>query len=185
MSLSTPIRRTKVTVFPSSHLLHNHLQVRHATLIRRPKRPYTFTQLVTLSDGSTYTHRTTSPSPIYKSNKDTRNTPLWNPSSQKLLNVEADEAGKLRAFREKFGRGWDASRKQSEGDEEIEGDGDVEFGQDGGEAGSRSTGGGQQSGEDNLMDLISGYGREAEGKGEAAGVGERNVKSRKGKGGEK
>jgi hypothetical protein len=33
---------------------------------------------------------------------------MWNPSSQKLLNVEEDEAGKLRSFRSKFGRGWDA-----------------------------------------------------------------------------
>ena len=33
---------------------------------------------------------------------------MWNPSSQKLMNVEEDEAGKLRAFRERFGRGWDA-----------------------------------------------------------------------------
>lgn len=83
-------------------------QVRHATLLRRPKRPYTFTQLITLSDGSAFTLRTTNPTPVYKSTKDTRNTPLWNPSSQKLMNVEEDEAGKLAAFRSKFGRGWDA-----------------------------------------------------------------------------
>jgi hypothetical protein len=83
-------------------------QVRHATLLRRPKRPYTFTQLITLSDGSSFTLRTTNPQPVYKSAKDIRNSPLWNPSSQKLLNVEEDEAGKLAAFRTKFGRGWDA-----------------------------------------------------------------------------
>lgn len=83
-------------------------QCRHATLLRRPKRPYTFTQLIALSDGSTYMHRTTSPAPVYRSTKDIRNHPLWNPSSQKLLNVEEDEAGRLRAFRAKFGRGWDA-----------------------------------------------------------------------------
>ncbi|KAH7138176.1 hypothetical protein B0J11DRAFT_513747 [Dendryphion nanum] len=86
----------------------NIVQVRHATLLRRPKRPYTFTQLITLSDGSSFVHRTTSPAPVYKSTKDIRNTPLWNPSSQKLLNIEEDEAGKLRSFRSKFGRGWDA-----------------------------------------------------------------------------
>jgi hypothetical protein len=86
-------------------------QIRHATLLRRPKRPYTFTQLITLSDGSSFTVRTTSPEPVYKSAKDIRNNPLWNPSSQKLLNVEEDEAGRLAAFRAKFGRGWD-----SEGD---------------------------------------------------------------------
>lgn len=83
-------------------------QVRHASLLRRPKRPYTFTQLVTLSDGSTFTHRTTSPTPVIRSTKDVRNSPLWNPSSQKLLNVEEDEAGRLARFRDRFGRGWDA-----------------------------------------------------------------------------
>ncbi|KAL6707427.1 hypothetical protein ACN47E_004206 [Coniothyrium glycines] len=89
-------------------------QVRHATLLRRPKRPYTFTQLVTLSDGSSFTIRTTSPQPVYKSTKDIRNTPLWNPSSRKLLNIEEDEAGKLAAFRAKFGRGWDADAEKGE-----------------------------------------------------------------------
>lgn len=46
--------------------------------------------------------------PIYRSNKDTKNNPLWNPSSQKLANVEEDEAGRLKRFRGRFGRGWDA-----------------------------------------------------------------------------
>ena len=91
-------------------------QRRYASLLRRPKRPYTFTQLVTLSDGSTYTHRTTSPAPVFQSQKDTRNTPLWNPSSQKLQNVEADEAGKLRAFRERYGRGYDAQSMANDDD---------------------------------------------------------------------
>lgn len=83
-------------------------QLRHASLLRRPKRPYTFTQLITLSDGSTFTHRTTSPQPIYKSTRDTKNSVLWNPSSQKLLNIEEDEAGRLKRFRKRFGRGFDA-----------------------------------------------------------------------------
>ena len=83
-------------------------QCRHASLLRRPKRPYTFTQLITLSDGSSFVHRTTSPASVYKSNKDARNNPLWNPSLTKLLNVEEDEAGRLRKFRARFGRGWDA-----------------------------------------------------------------------------
>ena len=62
-------------------------QKRHATFIERPRRPYTFTQLMTLSDGSTYLHRTTSPLAVYMSNRDTRNSPMWNPSSQRLMNV--------------------------------------------------------------------------------------------------
>src|SRR5689334_22738131 len=71
---------------------------RHARLLRRPKRPYTFTQLVALSDGSAFTMRTTSPVPVYRSTRDTRNSPLWNPSSRELLNVEEDEAGRLAGF---------------------------------------------------------------------------------------
>ena len=84
-------------------------QVRHATFISRPRRPYTFTQLVQLSDGSTYTMRTTSPQPLYRASKDTRNTLLWQPSEKSLRNLELDEAGKLAAFRERFGRAYDAS----------------------------------------------------------------------------
>ncbi|KAJ4291132.1 hypothetical protein N0V90_010330 [Kalmusia sp. IMI 367209] len=102
------LRALRRTLFSSTTTYNT--QVRHATLLRRPKRPYTFTQLVTLSDGSTFVQRTTSPVPVYKATKDTRNSPLWQPSSQKLLNVEEDEAGKLAAFRAKFGRGWDAEQ---------------------------------------------------------------------------
>lgn len=83
-------------------------QTRNANLIRRPRRPYTFTQLVQLSDGSTFTMRTTSPHAVYRSTKDTRNHMMWNPSERSLKNVEVDEAGKLAAFRSRFGRGWDA-----------------------------------------------------------------------------
>jgi len=93
---------------PKCHACALRQQIRHASLIRRPKKPYTFTQLITLSDGSTFTHRTTSPQPIYRSTKDTKNSALWNPSSQKLLNIEEDEAGRLKRFRRRFGRGFDA-----------------------------------------------------------------------------
>ena len=86
---------------------------RNARLLRRPKRPYTFTQLVTLSDGSAFTIRTTSPQPVYRSTRDTRNAPLWNPSSKELLNVEEDEAGRLAGFRARFGRGFDAGREHT------------------------------------------------------------------------
>ncbi|TID14356.1 50S ribosomal protein L36 [Venturia nashicola] len=118
MSLISPNTRRLILptarrlTLPSPSLIAAHQQVRHATLIRRPKRPYTFTQLVTLTDGSTYLHRTTSPSPVYKATKDVRNSPLWNPSSQNLQNIEEDDAGKLRSFRGKFGRGWDGETEQ-------------------------------------------------------------------------
>jgi hypothetical protein len=82
-------------------------QVRHATFVPRSRRPYQFTQLVQLSDGSTFTVRTTSPLALYKSAKDSRNHILWNPTEKSLRNVEVDEAGKLAAFRERFGTAWD------------------------------------------------------------------------------
>ena len=154
--------RSRVDAITYPFLSANTQQIRHASLLRRPKRPYTFTQLVVLSDGSTYTQRTTSPSALQKSTKDTRNSPLWNPSSQKVLGLEADEAGRLRAFRERFGRGWDAERMKDE-DEDTSADQDV----------------------DNLMDLIGNYGREAEAEGTAKGVREEKVEAGNGTGGQK
>ncbi|KYK57091.1 50S ribosomal protein L36 [Drechmeria coniospora] len=118
------------------------IQVRHATFIPRPRRPYTFTQLVQLSDGSTYTARTTSPLPLYRTAKDTRNTLLWQPSEKSLRNVELDEAGKLAAFRERFGRGFDAS---------VDAAADAGAGEDA--VGSENA----DDTRDVLADLISGY----------------------------
>lgn len=138
-------------------------QVRHASLLRRPRRPYTFTQLVTLSDGSSYTQRTTSPSAVQKSTKDTRNAPLWNPSSQKMQGLETDEAGRLRAFRERFGRGYDAERMEDEDKDAAE----------------------TEEVEDNLMDLIESYGQQAEAEGTAEGVREEKTRAGNGTGGEK
>ncbi|KIW92219.1 uncharacterized protein Z519_07203 [Cladophialophora bantiana CBS 173.52] len=90
---------------------------RHARLIKRPKRPYTFTQLVTLSDGSAFTMRTTSPIPVYRSTRDTRNSPLWNPTSKELLNVEDDESGRLASFRARFGTSFDSSKTAKKTDQ--------------------------------------------------------------------
>lgn len=64
---------------------------------------------------------------------------MWNPSSQKLANVEEDEAGRLRAFRKRFGRGWDAEVTSTEGED--------------GDGGGLLAG----DGEEGLIDLISGY----------------------------
>ncbi|EAA32058.1 hypothetical protein GE21DRAFT_8131 [Neurospora crassa] len=88
-------------------------QIRNATFVPRHRRPYQFTQLVQLSDGSTFTVRTTMPTALYKSAKDSRNHLLWQPSDKSLKNVELDEAGKLAAFRERYGRGWDLDAKMT------------------------------------------------------------------------
>ena len=37
-----------------------------------------------------------------------------------LRNIEEDEAGKLRAFRQRFGRGWDAESTPEEGEEGVD-----------------------------------------------------------------
>ncbi|KAK4065410.1 hypothetical protein Trihar35433_7530 [Trichoderma harzianum] len=110
---SSPLRPSTTSSSLSIHSL-SLTQTRNATFIPRPRRPYTFTQLIQLSDGSTYTARTTSPLPLYRAQKDTRNTLLWQPSEKSLRNVELDEAGKLAAFRERFGRGYDATAQAVE-----------------------------------------------------------------------
>ena len=141
---SQTLRRARIPSMSS-----NPQQIRHASLLKRPRRPYTFTQLVTLSDGSTYTARTTSPLPIFRSTKDTRNHPLWQPSLDSLRNVEQDEAGRLRAFRERFGRGWDLEGADEEGEALNT------VGKKG--KGSKGQGGNEEAfGEESLMDLISG-----------------------------
>ena len=53
------------------------------------------------------------PTALYKSAKDSRNHLLWQPSDKSLKNVEMDEAGKLAAFRERYGRGWDLDAKMT------------------------------------------------------------------------
>ncbi|KAF7116666.1 hypothetical protein CNMCM5793_005158 [Aspergillus hiratsukae] len=160
MSIHIPLRRSAVStarVQPSTTYICS--QCRHATLLRRPKRPYTFTQLITLSDGSTFTHRTTSPTPVYRSTRDTRNSLLWNPSSSKLMNVEEDEAGRLAAFRAKFGRSWDANTP-------VEGETDVKAAAKGKEAADADAAAAEaalaQEEDDNLLDLISSFGQEME-----------------------
>ncbi|KAJ5744458.1 hypothetical protein N7533_009328 [Penicillium manginii] len=172
MSLHTSLRRTAATVSSTtSTILPSQLptsqskattfvcsQCRHATLLRRPKRPYTFTQLITLTDGSAFTHRTTSPAPVYRSTRDTRNSLLWNPSSSKLMNVEDDEAGRLAAFRARFGRSWDASAPPADApaDAEPKDPAAAKAKEEAAKAQAQA----EQEEEDNLLDLISSFGQE-------------------------
>jgi len=89
---------------------------------------------------------------------------MWQPTLSSLRDVEQDEAGRLRAFREKFGRGWDVESKDEEGDE------------------TQDVGGASpEQKEESLMDLISGYGLGPGAQGERR----EKVKSGKGKGGQK
>lgn len=104
-------------------------QSRGARLLQRPKRPHLLDQIVILSDGSSYKQVTTSPKGVIRTSKDARNHPLWNASDALLAGIEEDEAGKLKAFRMRYGRGFDI-----ELDEE-----------------------GVQAEDDNLMDLYSSW----------------------------
>lgn len=112
-TLATATTRPRTLITTASII--SPCQTRLASFVARPRRPYTFTQLVTLSDGSSYTMRTTSPHAIYRAGKDSRNNMLWQPSEKALRNVELDEAGRLAAFRERFGRGFDAAAVSEDG----------------------------------------------------------------------
>ncbi|CAK7267697.1 hypothetical protein SEPCBS119000_002681 [Sporothrix epigloea] len=122
-----------------------------ARLIQRPKRPYQFTQLIQLSDGSTFAVRTTNPHPLHRCNKDTRNHIMWQPSEKSLRNVEVDEAGRLAAFRSRFGRGWD-STAEPENKNSKESPTDAKSQAASSSASTTSTGS-----TDTLADLLSGY----------------------------
>jgi hypothetical protein len=178
-TLSSSLSRTSINT-PTSTSTTTYIcnQCRHATLLRRPKRPYTFTQLITLSDGSTYLHRTTSPIPVYRSTRDTRNSLLWNPTSQKLVNLEEDEAGRLAAFRARFGRAYDANAGASKETEEVEkkettdGKDQQQQKKQPTEAEKEAAAKAQaeaeaemQAEEDNLLDLISSFGQEQQNQG--------------------
>jgi hypothetical protein len=165
---SIPTTSTTSTLFlastpssSSSSSWHNNQQLRHATFVPRPRRPYTFTQLVTLSDGSAFTLRTTSPQPLYRSSKDTRNTLLWQPSEKSLRNVELDEAGRLAAFRSRFGRGFDAATSQSSTSEGGAAGGAAAAAEGGAATSGEEAGEGEGEdgamSEDSLADLITGY----------------------------
>lgn len=93
---------------------------------------------------------------------------MWNPSSQKLADVEQDEAGRLKAFRRRFGRGWDAEAPGRADQDEGDGDGDGDGRADGKE------GDGDRYGDDGLMDLISGYGAQMEAEAEAQALGKQS-----------
>jgi predicted secreted protein len=74
---------------------------------------------------------------------------LWNPSSEKLLNIEEDEAGRLAAFRSRFGRGWDSSGATTAAAAATPADK---------EAAEKEAAEADEE-EDNLLDLISSFGQ--------------------------
>ena len=92
---------------------------------------------------------------------------MWNPSSKDLLNVEDDEAGRLAGFRARFGRVFDVGREPTASTETAD---DVaannlkaveeEKVED---AGLEDNGFAEEE-DANLLDLISSFGQEGDGK---------------------
>lgn len=109
---------------------------------------------------------------MYRAQRDTRNSPLWNPSSPRLANLQDDEAGRMAAFRARFGKSYDADlgdgrverKKKDEGKQSAED--------------AAAVAAEEQEEEDNLLDLISSFGQE-EGPPKGASTGSK--KDQKGK----
>ncbi|KAI8644544.1 hypothetical protein BD408DRAFT_413246 [Parasitella parasitica] len=75
------------------------VQIRKASTYSKPEK---FLQTIVLSNGATYTVRTTSPTRAQiRLTKDTRNHPLWNPSM--LKEGVTDESEQLTKFQKRFG----------------------------------------------------------------------------------
>jgi hypothetical protein len=49
---------------------------------------------------------------VFRATKDIKNTRLWNPSDRALNNMEDDEAGRLAAFRSRFGEEYEAKSEE-------------------------------------------------------------------------
>lgn len=98
---------------------------------------------------------------MYRTTRDTRNSVLWNPSSSKLANVEEDEAGRLAAFRARFGRSWDANAPAVEPERTGPKDAAAKMAEEEARAQAEAA----QEEEDNLLDLISSFGQDEQGSG--------------------
>ncbi|KAI8968019.1 hypothetical protein BDF20DRAFT_898410 [Mycotypha africana] len=80
-------------------MLRSQLQIRRLTTQAKPEK---FLQTVVLSNGATFTLRTTSPvRHQLRLTKDTRNHPLWNPTL--LKEGLTDESEQLNKFQKRFG----------------------------------------------------------------------------------
>jgi hypothetical protein len=80
-----------------------HVTVKKPRRLPAPVVP-TFPQKVTLSDGSTFTHWTTSPRSSIRLTRDISNSPLWTLSAARG-GQEEDQSGRLSRFRSKFNQG--------------------------------------------------------------------------------
>ncbi|KAB5588265.1 hypothetical protein CTheo_8291 [Ceratobasidium theobromae] len=75
----------------------------------------TYPQTVFLSDGSSFTHRTTAPRSVVRLTRDISNNPVWQPGIEARAGEEDDLSGRLGRYKRRF----DDSSHFSEG--ELEG----------------------------------------------------------------
>ncbi|KAL0074324.1 hypothetical protein J3Q64DRAFT_1772586 [Phycomyces blakesleeanus] len=94
-------------------------QVRHASTASKSVKPEIFLQTIVMSNGATFSVRTTSPVRAQiRLTKDTRNHPLWNPAMLKAGLTEESE--RLTKFQKRFGESADlADISWIESDEAI------------------------------------------------------------------
>lgn len=62
----------------------------------------TYPQTVFLSDGSSFTHRTTTPRSIVRLTRDITNNPVWQPGQEARAGEEEDLSGRLGRYKRKF-----------------------------------------------------------------------------------
>lgn len=98
--LSTSTSRPLQTRFRSTSP-YGRSHLRKQPDIPNPVVPH-FRQRVILSDGSTFTHMTTSPRSILRLTRDLANNPFWSPSSTDV-SFGDEEAGRMGRFKRRFG----------------------------------------------------------------------------------
>ncbi|KAI7861352.1 hypothetical protein BDF14DRAFT_1738891 [Spinellus fusiger] len=95
-----------MNILRPSYGLSLRCSVRYASTAAPASKPEVFLQTIVMSNGATFTVRTTSPvRPQIRLTKDTRNHPLWNPSMLKQGLTEESE--QLTKFQKRFGGGAD------------------------------------------------------------------------------
>jgi ribosomal protein L31 len=95
-----PQRFRSIIMLRTTRLASQLVQIRHAST--QATKPEKFLQTIVLSNGATYTVRTTSPTRNQiRLTKDTRNHPLWNPAM--LKEGVTDESEQLTKFQKRFG----------------------------------------------------------------------------------
>ncbi|KAI8096422.1 uncharacterized protein BX664DRAFT_323966 [Halteromyces radiatus] len=101
-SMNTRLMNTTTTLRTFRVFTQHHCSKRLASTQTSHAKPEQFLQTIVLSNGATYTVRTTSPvrSQI-RLTKDTRNHPLWNPAM--LKEGVTDESEQLTKFQKRFG----------------------------------------------------------------------------------